>query len=150
AIREAITAAIIEAHEVGPRLIALLDRGGLPKTSSGKLRRSATGDALVAGDLKARLIWRAGPAAYRVDASPPEDSLDRLAPADRTVRVRDRLTVWLSGRAQLPAAQIDPSVAFASYGIDSRGAVELAAALERWIERPVPTTIIYEKPTIDQ
>ena len=49
AIMEDIAERLVEVHEVQPHRIVLIGAGSLPKTSSGKVRRSAARDALRAG-----------------------------------------------------------------------------------------------------
>lgn len=51
--REAVATAIWQEHGVVPAALVLLRRGQLPKTTSGKLRRSATAQAYLDGTLKA-------------------------------------------------------------------------------------------------
>jgi acyl-CoA synthetase (AMP-forming)/AMP-acid ligase II len=51
ALIDDIAATVLDAHEVQPDRIVLIGAGALPKTSSGKVRRSATREALQAGQL---------------------------------------------------------------------------------------------------
>ncbi|HWK48371.1 MAG TPA: condensation domain-containing protein, partial [Steroidobacter sp.] len=52
--------AVAEAHQEAPCVIALLNPGALPKTSSGKLQRSACRTQLEAGTLDVAAVFREG------------------------------------------------------------------------------------------
>jgi acyl-CoA synthetase (AMP-forming)/AMP-acid ligase II/alkylation response protein AidB-like acyl-CoA dehydrogenase len=58
-----IVAAILEAvgnaHGVAVQAVALIERGSLPKTTSGKVQRHASRDALLGGSLRVTREWRA-------------------------------------------------------------------------------------------
>ena len=56
----AIAAAVADACQEAPALVALLEPGALPKTSSGKLQRSACRSLLDTGDLPAFHVQRRG------------------------------------------------------------------------------------------
>ncbi|WP_049976233.1 condensation domain-containing protein [Azospirillum sp. B506] len=56
----AIAAAVADACQEAPLLVALLEPGTLPKTSSGKLQRSACRSLLESGDLPALHVQRRG------------------------------------------------------------------------------------------
>jgi acyl carrier protein len=44
----------------------------------------------------------------------------------------------------VPVEKLDPREPFASYGMDSLAAVTLAADLEKQLNRPLPTTIVWD------
>ena len=54
-----IRAAIVETHEVDPCAIVLVSPAGVPKTSSGKVQRSACRKAFLEGSLPVVAEWRA-------------------------------------------------------------------------------------------
>jgi len=56
-IIDAIRQAVSEQHELQPAAIALLAPGSIPKTSSGKIRRHACCDAILAGRLDCIASW---------------------------------------------------------------------------------------------
>src|SRR5262249_25379536 len=49
--------AVLAAHEVRPHTVVVIAAGTLPKTSSGKVQRSATRRAFVAGELDVLATW---------------------------------------------------------------------------------------------
>jgi acyl-CoA synthetase (AMP-forming)/AMP-acid ligase II len=52
-VREAVVAAVVREHGVTPAEVAFTRPGGVPTTTSGKIRRLATRDAYLEGALKA-------------------------------------------------------------------------------------------------
>jgi acyl-CoA synthetase (AMP-forming)/AMP-acid ligase II/alkylation response protein AidB-like acyl-CoA dehydrogenase/acyl carrier protein len=58
------------------------------------------------------------------------------------------LRTWIGRRLAVPAAQIDPLKPFADFGIDSVSAVELSAELGKWLQAPLPATIVWDFPNI--
>jgi acyl-CoA synthetase (AMP-forming)/AMP-acid ligase II len=66
AVTEAVKAALARQHGLRPHVVALLEPGGLPKTTSGKVRRRACRAALDEGRLERALsITLTGPAPSR-------------------------------------------------------------------------------------
>ncbi|HEY2438327.1 MAG TPA: type I polyketide synthase, partial [Solirubrobacteraceae bacterium] len=61
---------------------------------------------------------------------------------------------WLASlvgeRCGLPPANVEVDRALVDYGFSSRDAVELAGRLEDLLERTVPSTLLWEHPTIEQ
>ena len=55
AVRRAVRAAVAAGHDVAPHDVVLLSPGGLPKTTSGKISRSATRAAYAGGTLD---VWK--------------------------------------------------------------------------------------------
>jgi acyl carrier protein len=63
--------------------------------------------------------------------------------------VRTWLIDHIARLVQLPPEQIDVTVPFAYYGLDSVQGVEVAMLLESWLGREVSPTAAYEFPTIE-
>src|SRR5258705_12504729 len=61
---------------------------------------------------------------------------------------------WLSAlvgeRCGLAPEEVERDRALVDYGFSSRDAVELAGRLEDLLERPVPSTLLWEHPTIER
>jgi acyl carrier protein len=55
----------------------------------------------------------------------------------------------LAERLGLPIDEIDVREKFASYGLDSRSAVEIAGELEDWTGLEVEPTLVWDFPTIE-
>lgn len=63
--------------------------------------------------------------------------------------IRDWLTERVSGYLERPAAQIDPSVMLAEYGMDSVYALSLCGDIEAEYDLEIDPTLAWEYPTID-
>ncbi|WP_146060312.1 non-ribosomal peptide synthetase [Amycolatopsis sp. CA-128772] len=101
-IADAVRAAVLAEQGVAVSRIVLLGKGGLPKTSSGKVRRSECRRALAAGELP--VLFDDGAAVA-----------GRLRESAATV---------------LGLADLDPDVPLAALGLDSVKAAELAVRAE--------------------
>ncbi|HWN69166.1 MAG TPA: AMP-binding protein, partial [Haliangium sp.] len=121
-VAPAICAALASEHAVRPAFIALLPQGALPKTSSGKLQRSAGRQALLAGQLDVLLTWRGTQQEQASDAAVPEvDVSGALTP--------EALAAIVATRLGMSHPTIDPTQALTWYGLDSLQGVELQAEL---------------------
>jgi acyl transferase domain-containing protein/surfactin synthase thioesterase subunit len=147
----AVRAAVARDHELSLHAIAFIATGSLPKTSSGKIQRSATRDAFHNGGLRVTSVWRS------TDEQPIEAAAPQPAAAPATAaaapvtaeRLREWLIAELARRLSVRASSIDPHVPFANHGLDSRNAVELTGALAELLGRELPPTLLYEHPTVD-
>ncbi|WP_035799582.1 non-ribosomal peptide synthetase [Kitasatospora mediocidica] len=105
AVREAVTA----DHGLAPREVVLVRLGSIPRTTSGKIRRSAC-----------RELWLS-------------DGLQRVAvtTAARPGSARSRTAETVAAALGLPVEEIDPGLSLVALGLDSLRAVRLAAALHQ-------------------
>ena len=116
------------AHELTPHAIVLIEARSIPKTSSGKIQRFATKQAFLAGTLEVLFSDVAG----SVDVGALSES--SKTPAIRQLSLASTsaqdVQVWLRAMAAralgVAVKHIDPDAPFASFGLDSMGAVELA------------------------
>jgi acyl-CoA synthetase (AMP-forming)/AMP-acid ligase II/acyl carrier protein len=135
AVFGAVRLRVAENHGLACHAIVLVAPATLPKTSSGKLQRRRCRAEFLDGTLNVLAAWHeAAPAAPRAEA------VDRAALAGW-------LSDWLATRLRLD--RIDPRRALAEYGLDSAAAVELAAALEARLKRPVEATLIWNFPSVE-
>ncbi|POY33486.1 type I polyketide synthase [Mycobacterium kansasii] len=148
AVIAAIRTAITERHEIAAHAVVLAEPLRIPTTSSGKIRRNACRQRFLDGSLEVFAEWHA-PAPR--DPGPAPSPVEQW-PA-RTGRSTAEIAAWLISRfAQelgLPATEIDTSVPFAHYGLDSVRAIRLTSALETWLGCELSPTVTYEHPTID-
>jgi acyl carrier protein len=67
---------------------------------------------------------------------------------------REEIEAWLVARLakhlKINPEDIDIREPFNDYGLDSRTAVSLSGELERWLRRPLPPTLAWDYPTIEQ
>ncbi len=124
---EAIRQAVSEAHELSVAAIVLTKPGGVPKTSSGKIRRSACRQMFLAGELNEVGAWREGATqAAHVEIEPASAP----APGDSSEKVEAWLTSLVASKLNLDVAEIDPDQPIARYGLDSLTAIDLAHQVE--------------------
>ncbi|MFN8546786.1 MAG: amino acid adenylation domain-containing protein [Candidatus Eisenbacteria bacterium] len=114
----AIRAAIVEAHEIDPTRLVLVKPGGVPRTSSGKVQRSACRRALEQGALPVLAEWSA--------PSPADLESSAADPRSPHAWLEARLARAL-GVAQVGLAFDQPLTRF---GLDSLRATELAHEIE--------------------
>ncbi|MFC7551013.1 AMP-binding protein, partial [Plantactinospora sp. GCM10030261] len=120
---------VYEHHEVPLDEVVLVRRSGLPRTTSGKIRRGATATGHRAGRLPVLHADRVNRVAPTTDSTPTLPAVhDTLA----NVLGRDRLALDAS---------------FADLGLDSVRATEWVGALSKALHRPVPVSLVFRHPT---
>ena len=142
----AIRYTVAARHELEVYAIVLVKAGTIPKTSSGKTRRSECRRHYMDGQLTILAEWTAEPR----DAE-EGDAGRRPAPrgdAPDAAEVEAWLVQRIASRMRLPREQIDVNSPFLEFGMGSLDAVEIAADLEHWLSRPLSPTAIYNYPTI--
>ncbi len=150
AVRD-IRRAIIDEHEIDPRLVLLVRPGTIPVTTSGKVQRAACRAAISDGKLEVRYRWERSGGAESPPLAIPELPSPAL-PSDRDeieVLVRDWLGQWLIARVGIDPLEIDVRRKFDDYGLDSLTAVELSGELADWSSVELTPTNAWEHPTIE-
>jgi acyl-CoA synthetase (AMP-forming)/AMP-acid ligase II/acyl carrier protein len=145
-----IRRAVIDEHEVDPRLVLLVRPGAIPVTTSGKVQRSACRDALRDGRIEPRYRWeRSGGAESPPLPIPKLPAV--LAVGDQAEIesiVKTWLCQWLIARVGIDPAEIEMDRRFDDYGLDSLTAVELSGELEDWSGVELTPTNAWEHPTV--
>ncbi|WP_144635194.1 non-ribosomal peptide synthetase [Bordetella genomosp. 13] len=141
-IGAAISAAVAEACAEVPSVVVLLNPGGLPKTSSGKLQRRACRAALQDGTLDAWSVLREDDAVS--GGTPAADAQwdgDPLAVGMKAIWAQVLKRPWdeLAG---------DPD--FFALGGSSMAAVQLAARIGACWAVDYPVRLVYEHPRLSQ
>lgn len=143
---QAIHRAVTAQHEVEVDTIVLVKAGEIPRTSSGKPRRSACRDRHLANEMAVVASWKAQRDAG-IEALP--ESIEPMAPRDVSAgEIETWLTQRIAGRLGLPTHEIRPTTPFLEFGMGSLDAVELAAGLEKWLGRRLSPTALYNHPNI--
>jgi acyl carrier protein len=143
---QAIRHAIAARHEVEVHAVALVRAGSIPKTSSGKTRRSNCRERYLNGEMEILAEWKANLADAEEELS---DGHLVLHPRSVTAKeVEAWLTRRLATRLRLKPAQVQATTPFIEFGMSSLDAVEIAAELARWLGRPLSPTAIYNYPTV--
>lgn len=142
---ERIRRAVAEEHELTPCAIALVRQNGVPRTSSGKVQRSACARAFLDGTLPVLAEWGS-------EASGELDRAEAAAPASGGAVSRDDIESYLSQRLalhlHLHPDDVDLGKPFSAYGMDSAAAMTFLGDLEAWLGRTLSPTIFYNYPTI--
>jgi amino acid adenylation domain-containing protein len=120
ALVRAIVAAVADAVQEAPAVVALLEPGALPKTSSGKLQRSACRSALEEGRLACFHVHRAGKTAPPA----PEQAVPHAPGAEERLAAE----VW-SEVLGVPVTAADDN--FFALGGNSISAVQVLARLRQ-------------------
>jgi acyl transferase domain-containing protein/acyl-CoA synthetase (AMP-forming)/AMP-acid ligase II/acyl carrier protein len=136
----AIRGAVGEAHGLELEAIVLLRPGGVSKTSSGKIQRSACRAMFLDGSLNAVATWRRPPDAAQAAL------LTRSTKRPSENALREFVLTRIAAAVGQPVELIDPREPFARFGLDSVRAVALAGDLETWLGCELPATLAFDYP----
>lgn len=128
-------------HGLQALWIALIARGNLPKTSSGKISRHAAKTFLETGGDALLYVWH-----RQAQIAEPLPLQQPLQPTQEVLR--PWLIEQLSAQLAIPAAMINPHLPFSHYGLDSLQALELVGRLEQVLNRSLAPTLLWEYSTI--
>lgn len=156
----AIRQAISEYHEIQVYAIALIKSGSIPKTSSGKIQRSACRKEFLEKNLDVVAEWveNSQSKALQQLAKEVESLAERVhssgrARSQKASQTAEAIQTWLvaqlSERLKLAAGEIDLREPFSSYGLASREAVSLVGDLEDWLGCQLSASLMYNYPTIE-
>jgi amino acid adenylation domain-containing protein/non-ribosomal peptide synthase protein (TIGR01720 family) len=132
-IAAAVRRAVAEEHEVSVAEVVLIRPETLPRTSSGKVRRSACRDLYLQGGLRV-----AG--ASRLSTTSEDIAADAESP--------DRLRRAVAAAARINPDRVDADLPLSALGLDSLEAVELKQALEETTGVSLPLTDLLEGMTL--
>jgi acyl-CoA synthetase (AMP-forming)/AMP-acid ligase II/GNAT superfamily N-acetyltransferase/acyl carrier protein len=140
----AVRHAVADEHEIGLHALVLVGPSALPRTSSGKVRRTACREGLLRGTLESVVAaWRERRAAEVVPDAP--------AASGASVEAIERwLCAWL-GRRDDGGAALEGSQArreASTLGLDSLESVMLLTDLETWLGIPLPPSLLAEERTV--
>jgi acyl carrier protein len=145
----AIRRAVTTRHEIEVHAIALVAAGMLPKTSSGKTRRSACREQYLKRQMTVLAAWTANlDETEETDDENGDGQLDQSPRAVTATEVEAWLTERIAARLHLCRAQVQATTPFVEFGMGSLDAVAIAGDLERWLGRTLSPTAIYNYPTI--
>ncbi|GGO42874.1 polyketide synthase [Streptomyces daqingensis] len=145
----AVRAEVAREHGLQAHIVALARAGTVPKTSSGKLQRSACLDALLRGEMDSLALWRADDAAdAHADREQPEEAgTGGQDSAPSSAEIELWLREALAAAAGEKVERIDPELPFAMYGLQSVHMVAMVGDLERRLGVPLEPGIVWEFPT---
>ena len=133
ALINAIRQAVAEACQQAPSVVVLLNPGALPKTSSGKLQRTACRSRWAEGSLDSYALF---PSAADADspATSPASALQTLIGQ-----------VWCE---HLPVAQVQADDHFFLLGGNSIAATQVVARLRDQLGQAINLRLLFEAPTL--
>ncbi|MDZ8033650.1 SDR family NAD(P)-dependent oxidoreductase [Nostoc sp. DedSLP04] len=138
----AIRQAVSEQHDLQVHAVLLLKTGSIPKTSSGKIQRSACRLAFLNHSLNVVAEWRAN--IHQSETSPANYSKHYS---------QKNIEAWLilkvAEHLQIAPEQIDIQHPLAYYGLSSLVAVSIASDLQELLERQLSPTLLYDYPSIE-
>ncbi|MGH8611779.1 MAG: condensation domain-containing protein, partial [Gammaproteobacteria bacterium] len=147
--------ALAEACEVPLATLVLVQRGSVPKTSSGKVRRQACKQDYLAGRLPIVACIDAEVQANGATEHPGtdlnsqlRDSLDLLPSLRRAELLTQFLIAKAAELAHLPETQLTSDRSLRAIGLDSLRVVELKHALERLLGGDVPIALLVSDRTV--
>jgi myxalamid-type polyketide synthase MxaB len=143
-IEEAINTirqALSELYDIPVYAVLLLRVATIPKTSSGKIQRSACREQFLAGSLNIVGEWRQ-------DETSSQKQLSKELGAHSAKSIQNWLLTKISEKLQIATTQIDVQEPLARYGLDSVTAVSLSGELETWLDRKLSPSLVYDYPSI--
>jgi acyl-CoA synthetase (AMP-forming)/AMP-acid ligase II len=142
-IQAAMIASISQECGLNIYDIQLIKTGTICKTSSGKIQRFLCKEKYL-NEVKAIKLQKS-------QSSEKSDQKTNITNQVNTKAIQDWLSRWLSNKLKIPLEQIDPTQAFAEYGIDSVMAVELTQDLDEWLPSnlEIEPTLAWNFPSIE-
>jgi amino acid adenylation domain-containing protein len=140
---ETIREEIAEKHNLQVYGVVLVRPQTIPKTSSGKIQRSACSAAFLNGELRVVSEWR--------ETEGDETQLPLL---DSAPERKDVVETWLASHLALqlkvPVEKIDVSQPIIRYGLDSLKAIELVHAIEAKLGVNLSMTSLLQSPSVSE
>jgi phthiocerol/phenolphthiocerol synthesis type-I polyketide synthase C len=157
-ILRAIRKAIAVEHGIEPSAILLTGPLRIPRTSSGKLQRSACKEAWLANTLPVLRRWDDFEAVQPANARAEGSGRDRVAGASASLALPSKHASWtaieswmisrIASATAVSPTDIDRHAPFQSLGLDSVRTVSLSGELSNWLNRPLSPTLFWDWPTI--
>ncbi len=147
----AVRGELILDHEVQVFDVVFVRPGSIPKTSSGKIRRSETRRAYLADELA--VLYRArlsqGTLAESDPLTLPPGMLASMDYEARLDLIRSFLRDRLGKILRIPADNISGDEPLVSFGVDSLATAELAADVERGLHVSVALSEMFESQSLE-
>ena len=146
----AIQDELVRRLDVRADFIGLVKPGAIPRTTSGKVQRLHCREQYRANALEFLAVWppKSEPQAEPIPPIPPQ--LERSAQQSMRSNIEDWMVQWLSFRLRIPVDRIDRRQPLSAYGLDSLTAVQFSQSIEEWLDVPVPETLAWSYPTIEE
>jgi acyl transferase domain-containing protein/acyl-CoA synthetase (AMP-forming)/AMP-acid ligase II/acyl carrier protein len=143
---DAVREAIAEHLELDVHMVALVERGSVPKTTSGKVRRRECRRVYLDRQLPTIAEWRA-PLAL-ADPSLEFAGAESQSQRDLASQAEAHLISYFARKLGVERDAVDRDAPFARFGLTSVEGVGLAAALGRHLGIRFAPTLLWEHPSI--
>jgi acyl transferase domain-containing protein/acyl-CoA synthetase (AMP-forming)/AMP-acid ligase II/acyl carrier protein len=147
----AIRKAVAEHHDLQTYAIVLIKTNSLPKTSSGKVRRSTCRAEFEAGTLDVVAQWSADShnksKLEDLESIPPQLEPTQINSVN-TENITDWLVAKVTKELQVSPEEISIYEPLAQYGLGSLTAVKISGELQEWLGRELSPTLLYDYPSI--
>lgn len=154
AIASAIRRAVAEEFEIDVSSVVLLRPASMPMTSSGKIQRHACRNLFLRSELdvvhESRPLESTPAADVRTSTLPARSQLAQLHRRERRRVVVGHLREQVAAVMEIPVADVVAGQPLGNLGLDSLKGSELTSSLERSLGIVLPTTLIWNHPTIIQ
>ena len=80
----------------------------------------------------------------------PADQSGGSAPEKTAEEIQEWIVNYLSKELETSADEIDVTVPFDDFALDSATAIGMTGELEDWLGKPVDPTLVYDYPTVEQ
>ena len=147
ALAKVICKVVAEEHDLQVSAIEFIKPATLPKTSSGKVRRSTCRASFLEGSLSSVGRWEKPTTSSESVIKVKTDNADSLHSASA---IQDWIIQWLSQQLGRDINTIKPEDAFAEYGLDSFQSVQLTLSLEDLLGYIPDPGILWYFPTIEE
>ena len=135
-----IQQSVAEKHGLETHSIVLIKSGSIPKTSSGKIQRSACRAAFLDNSLRSVKV--------ELKAISDISGVDQHSSQPSSELIQDWLRTRLARQLKISPTEIDVNSSFTSFGLGSMQVVRITGELEAWLGRQLSSTLAYDYPTI--
>jgi amino acid adenylation domain-containing protein len=140
---ETIREEIAEKHNLQIYAVVLVRPQTIPKTSSGKIQRSACRTAFLKSELHVVSEWR------EIQGAETQLALLDSAPESKAV-VETWLASHLARQLKVPVQKIDVTQPIIRYGLDSLRTIELMHRIEAELGVNLPMTSLLQSPSVSE
>ncbi|HKB38615.1 MAG TPA: AMP-binding protein, partial [Gemmataceae bacterium] len=148
AAASAVRRGVADEHEADLHAFVLLKPGGVPRTSSGKIRRNDCRSAFLAGTLDAYAEWRA--TARAAGAVLTRAAVLALPPPERQAVLESYFRGQLARLLRLDPAAVDLHLPVNTLGLDSLMTLELKNGLEGGLGVTLPVSSFLQGASISR
>ncbi|NRB37617.1 MAG: AMP-binding protein [Pseudomonadales bacterium] len=135
--------AVAKVHGVEIFTLVFIRFASIAKTSSGKIQRHKVKQQYLHNELKQTGLWQASTQAQKLPAIPAI----MLAEIDQPA-LQAWIQSWLAAKINVDIDDIPLQAPLDGLGLDSVDLVQLTAELEKWLDKPLDSMMVWEQPHI--